>query len=233
MEVEEVFSLPYEELPLKNDKYAAICTEIHLGNRGITHLQGFEKFLCLDTVWLNNNRLEGLEGLENNIRLKQIHLYCNKIRKLEKVTLQRFKFLTILSLNDNMLDDMDDTLKVLKNLRNLLGLDLFNNPIAEEEDYRLRVLAALPSLEIFDRHRITQDERIEVDKFKEKLKQLKKLSFSPTSNTSKKRPSSSTKNLIKQKNAAVCVYIYIYIYMYVYIYNYTYINIYIYIYIYV
>lgn len=130
MEMEEVLSLPYEELPLKSDKYAAICTEIHLGDRGITHLQGFEKFLCLDTVWLNNNKLEGFEGLETNIRLKCIHLFSNKIRKLEKASFQRLKFLTILSLNDNLLDDFDDTLKVLKNLRNLLGLDLFNNPIA-------------------------------------------------------------------------------------------------------
>ena len=29
-----VFSSPEDELPLKSDKYAAICTDLHLGNRG-------------------------------------------------------------------------------------------------------------------------------------------------------------------------------------------------------
>ena len=153
--MEGISSIPFEELPLKNDKYASICTEVHLAHKGITEIKGFEKFLCLNTVWLNNNRIESIEGLKDNIRLKSIHLYCNKIRKLEKQSFQRFKFLTTLSLNDNLLEDFDSTLKVLKRLRNLLSLDLFNNPIAEEEDYRLRVLANNPSLEIFDRHRCT------------------------------------------------------------------------------
>ena len=94
-----------------------------------------------------------MEGLEDNVRLKGIHLYCNRIRRLERYSFAPFKFLARLTLNDNLLDDMDSVLKELKVLRNLLSLDLFNNPIAEEDNYRLRVLAALPSLETFDRHR--------------------------------------------------------------------------------
>ena len=120
---------------------------------GITRLQGFEKFISLDTVWLNNNKLQSMEGLEDNVRLKGIHLYFNRIRRLDRYAFAPFKFLSVLTLNDNLLDDMDSVLKELKVLKSLLSLDLFNNPIAQEDNYRLRVLAALPSLEIFDRHR--------------------------------------------------------------------------------
>ena len=33
--MKEVLSCPYDELPLRSDKYATICTDIHLGNRGM------------------------------------------------------------------------------------------------------------------------------------------------------------------------------------------------------
>jgi Leucine-rich repeat (LRR) protein len=120
---------------------------------GITQLQGFEKFITLSTIWLNDNKLQSIEGLEENIRLKGIHLYSNKIRKLKRRSFLPFKFLAVLTLNDNLLEDIDSTLRELKILKNLKSLDLFDNPIAEEDNYRLRVLSVLPSLEIFDRHR--------------------------------------------------------------------------------
>ena len=66
----EVYANPYDELPLKSDKYASTCTDIHLGGRNITKLTGFDKFISLDTLWLNDNKLKSFEGLEDNFRLK-------------------------------------------------------------------------------------------------------------------------------------------------------------------
>lgn len=173
-----VFSSPDDELPLKSDKYAAICTDLHLGNRGkehlvilgmiidlsqrrkfpshvlgITHLRGFGKFVSLDTVWLNDNELESIQGLERNNRLKGLHLYVNRIKKLEVNSFAPFKLLQRITLNDNFLEDLDGTLAELRTQRNLQSLDLFNNPIAKEDNYRMRVLAAIPSLAIFDLRR--------------------------------------------------------------------------------
>jgi hypothetical protein len=45
----------------------------------------------------------------------------------------------------------------------LKNLNLFGNPIAEEPEYRPRVVDALKSLELFDRHMITLIERIKAE----------------------------------------------------------------------
>ncbi|KAG6974277.1 hypothetical protein JG687_00000431 [Phytophthora cactorum] len=42
---------------------------------------------------------------------------------------------------------------------NQVYLDLFGNPVVEEENYRLQVIRAIPSLDVLDRHVITDDER--------------------------------------------------------------------------
>jgi Leucine-rich repeat (LRR) protein len=120
---------------------------------GITHLRGFEKFVSLKTLWLNGNKLQSITGLDENVQLNSLHLHCNRIKRLEKNGFTQFKLLSRLTLNDNLLDDFDGTLLELKCMRNLLSLDLHNNPIAEEDNYRLRVLAVIPSLKIFDLHR--------------------------------------------------------------------------------
>ena len=171
----EVYANPYDELPLKTDKYAASCTDIHLGKRNITKLQGFEKFLSLDTLWLNDNKLKSFEGLEDNFRLKGLHLFGNRLKQLRRYCFQPFKFLGTLTLNDNQLDDIDSTLRELKCLKNLKTLNLYNNPIAEEDNYRLRVLSVMPSVTTFDRHAVTDEEREQVHIFKEKMKKLKNL----------------------------------------------------------
>ena len=171
----EVYANPYDELPLKSDKYASTCTDIHLGGRNITKLTGFDKFISLDTLWLNDNKLKSFEGLEDNFRLKGLHLFGNRLKGLKRHCLQPFKFLATLTLNDNQLDDIDNVLRELKCLKNLKTLNLYSNPIAEEDNYRLRVLVAMPSVTTFDRHAVSAEELEEVQKFKEKMKKLKNL----------------------------------------------------------
>jgi len=62
------------------------------------------------------------------------------------------KFLQVLLLNENKLRNLDKNLDILRNLSFLKNLNLFGNPLAEEPEYRSRVIVALPSLEEFDRH---------------------------------------------------------------------------------
>ena len=80
--MEIVYSDPYGQLPFRSDKYSSTCEEIYLGEKGITHLRDFESFVSLSVLWLNNNNLESLEGLESNFRLKEIYAHGNKIRIL-------------------------------------------------------------------------------------------------------------------------------------------------------
>ena len=69
---------------------------------------------------------------------------------------------SIFTLNDNQLEDIDKVIRELKNMRNLTFLNLFNNPIVEEDNYRQRILAACLTVTAFDRHVVMNEERIEV-----------------------------------------------------------------------
>jgi hypothetical protein len=174
-----VYARPYDELPLKTDKYAQSCATLHLGNKGITHLSGFEKFLNLNTLFLNNNCLTDIEGLEGNFRIKQLYLHNNRIRRLQPGCFAPFKFLNVLSLNGNCLDDLEGTIEEIKSLGHLKSVDLFDNPIAQEDNYRKRVICELsPSCEVLDRHNITPEERTEAHHFKVRMAKLAKLSSS-------------------------------------------------------
>ena len=51
----------------------------------------------------------------------------------------------------------------LKQFSFLKNLNLFGNPVAEEPEYRPRVVDAIKSLEIFDRHKIGIIERIKAE----------------------------------------------------------------------
>lgn len=55
--VQRVWSNPGAELPINNAKYVTDCRELHLANRGITDLRGFDNFCNLESLWLNGNRV--------------------------------------------------------------------------------------------------------------------------------------------------------------------------------
>ena len=78
-----------------------------------------------------NNRISTLNGSMSNLR-----------------------YLEVLFLNNNKLRNLDKILETLKELIYLKNLNLFDNYVAEEPEYRSRVIYALSSLEIFDRHSI-------------------------------------------------------------------------------
>ena len=42
-------------------------------------------------------------------------------------------------------------------------LDLFGNPLAEEPDYRLKIIKMMPQIKILDRHKVTTIERTKAD----------------------------------------------------------------------
>lgn len=43
-------------------------------------------------------------------------------------------------------------------------LDLFGNPLAEEPDYRLKIIYHMPQIKVLDRHMVTLAERQKADK---------------------------------------------------------------------
>ena len=74
------------------------------------------------------------------------------------------KFLETLYLNNNKLKNLDKVITYLSQFKFLKNLNLFGNPVAEEPEYRPRVIDTLKSLEIFDRHMVTTIEKIKAEK---------------------------------------------------------------------
>ena len=69
-----------------------------------------------------------------------------------------FKFLITLTLDGNLLSDMGDVIEELKSLKYLKNLNLFGNSIAQEDNYRLRVLAEIPWIKVLDRIKVSTDD---------------------------------------------------------------------------
>jgi Leucine-rich repeat (LRR) protein len=104
-------------------------------------------------VWLNNNQLTGLRGLERNFRIKHLFLQNNKIKAIDGI-FDVLKHIETLVLYDNELRDLDGIIKNLKVLTSLNRLDLFENPAAHEPNYKMRVLADIFHLQVLDRHKV-------------------------------------------------------------------------------
>lgn len=56
----------------------------------------------------------------------------------------KFKFLNVLLCANNQLRDLERFLEFLGKFAFLEQLDLFGNPLAEEPDYRLRIIYTMP-----------------------------------------------------------------------------------------
>ena len=74
----------------------------------------------------------------------------------------------VLLIGDNQLRDLDVFLEFLSRFAFLEQLDLFGNPLAEEPDYRLKIIKAMPQIKILDRHKVTQMERTKADQLAER-----------------------------------------------------------------
>ena len=151
---------PWSILPVKTRKYAKECIEIVLSKRKITELINFDMFENLEALWLTDNRLTEIKGLDSNFRIKILCCGKNRITTLEGSSISKMKFLETLYLNNNKLKNLDLVLSNLKNFSFLKNLNLFGNQVVEEQEYRLRVIYVIKSLEIFDRHKVNDIEKM-------------------------------------------------------------------------
>jgi len=149
---------PLEVLPVKNSKNAKNCIEVHLADRELQELINFDKFPNLECLWLNNNKLEKIEGLDTNFRLRELYLQNNKLNTLQG-SLINLVHLRTLDMRNNEIRDLDKALETLKDFKQLYQLDMSENPVAEEPNYRLRVIIAVPSLHVLDSHVVTTEEK--------------------------------------------------------------------------
>ncbi|NXP48224.1 LRC23 protein, partial [Heliornis fulica] len=149
---------------------------------GLSH----SKLFSLQTLELRGNKLESTAGLSLP-KLKNLYLAQNAIRSLEG--LEELEQLTTLHLRDNQLETLDGfstSMKYLQylNLRNngissleevaklqvlpmLQALVLLDNPCSDEPNYRLEVLVLLPHLQRLDKEFVEQEEQVEANKIRQ------------------------------------------------------------------
>ncbi|XP_053281891.1 leucine-rich repeat-containing protein 23 isoform X3 [Pleuronectes platessa] len=128
----------------------------------------------LVTLELRGNLLETTDGI-NLPNLQRLYLAQNAIKRLEG--LEKLEHLTTLHLRDNQLESLDGlspNMKCLQYLnvrlvsKTLRTLVLSENPLGETTDYRTSVLILVPQLEKIDKEPVSPEERIEAqDRIKE------------------------------------------------------------------
>mmetsp|Transcript_36606 Transcript_36606/g.85842 ORF Transcript_36606/g.85842 Transcript_36606/m.85842 type:complete len:468 (+) Transcript_36606:115-1518(+) len=153
---------PYQCIAKVNRKYASECTEVHLANKGAESIsKKFEHFSSLEVVWFQGNRLSRVENLETNFRIREVYIQNNRLVSL--AGLKTFKFLRVLLASGNQLRNLDKQLALLSRFPFLKKLELFDNPVAEEPDYRLRLIYHVPQVELLDQHTVKLPERLRAD----------------------------------------------------------------------
>ncbi|GMI09194.1 hypothetical protein TrVE_jg1212 [Triparma verrucosa] len=134
--------------------------------KSIANLSGFEKLttLCLDNnvidkianighlvnlKWLDLsfNNISVIEGLENLTQLMDISLYNNKISEIQG--LDACKDLQCLSIGNNDVKSLD-ICHYLRKFKKLHLVNLEGNPVCDETEYKMQLLAFLPSIKYMD-----------------------------------------------------------------------------------
>ncbi|KFP73136.1 Leucine-rich repeat-containing protein 48, partial [Acanthisitta chloris] len=122
-------------------------TQLQLDNNIIEKIEGLESLVHLVRLDLSFNNIEVIEGLDTLVKLQDLSFYCNKISKIEHMdTLQE---LQLFSIGKNNLTSLDDVI-YLRRFKSLRTLNLTGNPLCDDEQYTLFVVAHLPNLRYLD-----------------------------------------------------------------------------------
>ncbi|XP_029364433.1 dynein regulatory complex subunit 3 [Echeneis naucrates] len=150
--------------------------EIRLAYRNILNIDNLWDYTSLTRLDLNNNMIKIIDGLDHLIHLKWLNLSFNQIKKIQG--LQSLQKLDLLNLSYNrisVIENMDkleklthfsiahnllqqlDNVRYLRQLKGLFSLNLFGNPLCEEDDYLLFIAGYLPNLTSLDSRIIHQE----------------------------------------------------------------------------
>lgn len=123
----------------------------------------------LKNLYLAQNLLKKVEGLENLSNLTTLHLRDNQIETLDGFS-KEMKSLQYLNLRSNMISDLGELAK-LRELPKLRALVLLDNPCADETDYRQEALVQIAHLERLDKEYYEDEDRAEAEEIRQRLKE--------------------------------------------------------------
>jgi hypothetical protein len=122
-------------------------TKLCLDNNQIKDIVGLEHLVNLRWLDLSFNNIQKIQGLRSLKHLEDLSLYSNKISIIEG--LEQCSSLQCLSLGNNKIDSLEQVIR-LRQLSSLRMLTLAGNPICDETEYRMTILAYVDALNYLD-----------------------------------------------------------------------------------
>ncbi|XP_035002892.1 leucine-rich repeat and guanylate kinase domain-containing protein isoform X1 [Hippoglossus stenolepis] len=122
----------------------------------ISRIHGLDN-LPLSHLCLRGNQLERIEGLENLKSLQVLDLSLNSLSSLSG--LQNLHLLGSVNLEKNLICEIQEC-KHIHDLFLLRELNLLQNPVQEQRDYRLSVVYLLQHLTLLDQEKVTAREKV-------------------------------------------------------------------------
>ncbi|CAL1542806.1 unnamed protein product [Lymnaea stagnalis] len=144
-------------------------TKLQLDNNIIEKIEGLDFLVNLVWLDLSFNNIEVIEGLNKLTKLQDLTLYNNHISKIENLDAQLE--LQVFSIGNNEIKDIKDIL-YLRRFPKLKTLNINNNPVCQEENFRLYVAAFLPKLEFLDYRLLDQQTKtVAYDKYQNQVEE--------------------------------------------------------------
>uniref|UniRef100_A0A3Q2YGE2 Leucine rich repeat containing 9 n=1 Tax=Hippocampus comes TaxID=109280 RepID=A0A3Q2YGE2_HIPCM len=141
-------------------------------NNYISEVEGLDFCTNLEELSLNNNNISTLSGLSHLQNLSKLSMDGNQLSNFDAIVLDQLHSLTFLSVENNLITSLHGIhrcsallelyagnnhisvsrdIYYLKVLENLIILDLYGNPLAENlKNYRIYVVFHLPNLKALD-----------------------------------------------------------------------------------
>eukprot|EP00929_Paragymnodinium_shiwhaense_P035116 TRINITY_DN19009_c0_g1_i1.p1 TRINITY_DN19009_c0_g1~~TRINITY_DN19009_c0_g1_i1.p1 ORF type:complete len:936 (-),score=218.11 TRINITY_DN19009_c0_g1_i1:245-3052(-) len=135
---------------------------LDMSENNLANIQNLEN-LGLNTLFLAQNRLESLEGVETLSNLQVLNVRHNNITSLAALRPEELPRLRKLCLADNRLSRIADSVERLPGFDFLCDLLLSPNPLIELPHYREQVLHRLPRLRSLDNELASAEEKVKAD----------------------------------------------------------------------
>jgi len=154
----EANELIHTQLVKKKVKRDVDVKELYLADGNLKNVPDLAHFKNLQYLWMNGNKLERITCLHGNLRLSELYLQHNALKSICGA-LAHLTCLKVLLLHNNQLEKLDKVVHELRSMHTLHTLNLHNNPVWQEPEYRVYVVHRVPSVQLLDRQEVIKQER--------------------------------------------------------------------------
>lgn len=144
-----------------NEGMLSTLEEVSLHQQNIRAIENLDKYSRhLKILYLQNNLIEKMEGLNKLKELEYLNLAVNSVSKIEGI--KRCESLNKLDMTLNFVDleDLQESCEEMEWCENLVELYMVGNPCTDWEHFKDYVIAKCPQIMRLDGNDITRSERL-------------------------------------------------------------------------